>query len=328
MNIFIQMNTMSNNVRPWVQKYRPKTLDEIVLPPYLKERFKEPIVDNHLFFSGSSGCGKTSLAHILTENHITLMLNGSVENTIEVIRERVIKFCSTNPLSLNKHKTKVIWFDEADKLTPLVQEALKGITEKYEDTVKFLFTTNHPQRITKELKSRFEEFDFNALWNNSKDIMLGEVYKKLVGILKQEKLTITKDAIVYLVDKRFPDIRKMQGDLNSISKIVESGGQITLDLLKTNHTEGNKEFFEFLTTTYKQEDIFQFITGNFTNKEIDAIKSLGEPFLNYLMSVGKGDKVLQISTIVHKYNYEATTGDVDKLLPLLACCYSITQTLK
>lgn len=316
-----------NKVQLWVQKYRPKTMEDIVLPQSIKERFKEGIVDTHILLGGSPGTGKTSLAKILTENHQTLFLNGSDDRKIDVVRNQVVQFCATNSL-MKKATKKVVWFDEAEKLTLDAQEALKGIIEKYESAVYFVFTSNHPKKIIEPLHSRFEMIDYDAEIRKDELEMKKAYGKKLFEILKSEGFSIDAPALNYLVHKIFPDLRKITGLLYSATRGLNPGETVTLDRLKASVDNTDNKLYEFLLTSYTPEQIFTFVTGEYLSKEVETMRSLGEPFLKYLMTTPHKDKVLQVAMVVHKYTYEATTGDVDPLIPLLALCGNLSQLLK
>ena len=311
----------------WVSKYRPKTLSDICLPERLKKRFESGEVDANLLLGGHHGTGKTTLARILASNHSTLILNGSDERSIDTIRKKVIDFCSTNSM-LQMGKVKVVLFDEAEKLTKDAQDALKATIEKYESNARFLFTSNHPERLSGPLHSRFEYIPFS--FSDEENIELkGQYLKRLMFILKEEGYSIEQEAMMYLVNDVFPDLRKMTVLLYSASRKVNKGEKITLLHLKDSILSNNEDLYEFICSAYKPEDIFMKIKGDYSGKELDALKSLGEPFLQYLLQHPQySSKVMTASMVTHKYNYEVSTGDVDPLLTLLACCGALSQILK
>ena len=309
----------------WVTKYRPQTLDALCLPQRLKQRFANSVVDAHLLFGGSPGTGKTSLARILASKHTTKYFNGSDERRIDIIRKQVIDFCSTNSI-LNTGINKVVFFEEAEKLTKDAQDALKAVIEKYEKHVKFLFTSNHPERLDEALLSRFEYINFNSFTNEEMIDMKTQCGKRLLHILELEHKSITPDAMMWLLDNVFPDMRKMTGLLYAASKHSD---KIELEHLSKAEINENSELYEIVLTTKQPEKIYAEIKSRFSGKELDALNSLGTPFLEHLYANNLyKDKILQIAAITHKYTYEATTGDVDMLLPLLAACNAISQLTK
>ena len=218
----------------WVEKYRPKDMSEICLPSTIRNRFKDGVIDAHLLFGGSAGTGKTSLAHILVKGMTVLFLNGSDDRKIETVREKVITFCATKSI-INQGKKKVVWFDEAEKLTKDAQDALKGVIEKYESNVLFLFTSNHPEKLIAPLHSRFEYINFNITDDNILTDLKGQYGKKIMEIVQKEGYKIDREAGNYLVNEIFPDLRKITGLLYSTSRMVEAGGIIKIDLLKANY---------------------------------------------------------------------------------------------
>ena len=319
----IQNTDLQNSINDlWVMKYRPQTLDELCLPQRLKQRFSSGIVDTHLLFGGSPGTGKTSLARILASKHTTKYFNGSDERRIDVIRKQVIDFCATNSI-LNTGIDKVVFFEEAEKLTKDAQDALKAVIEKYEKHVKFLFTSNHPERLDDALLSRFEYINFNSFTNDEMIDMKKQCGKRLYDILVNEHKQIDPPALMWLLDNVFPDMRKMTGLLYAASKHSD---KIELQHLTKELIGEHSELFDIVLSTKQPEKIYAEIKGKYSGKELDALKALGEPFLEHLYKNDLyKDKILQIAAITHKYTYEATTGDVDLLLPLLAACNAISQ---
>lgn len=320
--------TKAENNDLWVTKYRPKTLDEMCLPQRLRDRFSSGEVDAHLLFGGKHGTGKTTLARILASQHTTKQMNGSSERKIDDIRKTVIEFCSTNSI-LQRGKKKVVLFNEAEKLTKDAQDALKDVTETHERNALFLFTSNHPERLSLPLHSRFEYVNFNFKDEAEIADLKIQYGKKILYILQNEGFKIDKPGMMHLIDNVFPDLRKITGMLYSASRKIEKSGTIMLEHLVDNTIENNTSLYETICAAHKPEELFMKIKSDFSGKELDALNSLGEPFLNYLMEhKTHANKVLSASMIVHKYNYESSTGDVDPLITLLACACALSQILK
>ena len=141
----------------WVEKYRPKTIDQYVFRDdhqrnQVKSWVKEGSIP-HLLFSGAAGIGKTTLAKVLCnelgiEEFDRLEINASRENNVETIRDKVINFVSMIPFG----PFKVVLLDEADYMTPNAQAILRGVMEQYSTTSRFILTCNYPNRIIPAMK--------------------------------------------------------------------------------------------------------------------------------------------------------------------------------
>lgn len=188
----------------WVEKYRPRTLDQFILPDELKKKVKRWIDEKdipHLLLSGSAGTGKTSLAYFLrdqiVENGQHLTLNASAENSVEVMRTKISNFA----MSVSFGGQKIIILDEADHLSPNAQAALRNIMEAYAKYTRFILTCNYPQKIIEPLKSRCQTFQF-------KEFSRKQILKTLVLIAGKEKVKVTLDQLELIADSCGTDIRK------------------------------------------------------------------------------------------------------------------------
>lgn len=191
----------------WVEKYRPTNLDEYIFHDDEHKRLIESYVEQksipHLLLGGIRGCGKTSIAKILI-NSMDLnpdtdvrVINASKDRGIDTIRE-VTSFATT----VGMGAFKIIHFEEADKLTPDAQMALKAFTEENVDYVRFIFTCNNPNLIIPELQSRVHDLYFKA--PNKDDVVI-----RLYQILIAENVKASRDVVNRYVDVYYPDIRKM-----------------------------------------------------------------------------------------------------------------------
>jgi len=198
----------------WLEKYRPSSLDEIVLDANYKRKFKEMIADDfvpHLLFLGSAGTGKTTLAYILLDSVIHdecdyLEMNGSLKRGIGQINALNDFIKSESFLS----KRKVIFIDEADKLTSDAQDALRNILEQESDHLSFIFTGNHAYKIIDPIQSRMQTYRFERL---PKDY----VQKYVFDVMDKEAITYQKQDVDYIINATYPDLRKC---LNEINKVV------------------------------------------------------------------------------------------------------------
>jgi replication factor C small subunit len=199
----------------FVEKYRPKTLTDIVLTDEERQYFeslksKEEIPN--LLFAGNPGTGKTTLSKIIANDILDcqyLYINASDENGIDTIRSKVIGFASTKSLD---GKLKLVLFDECDALTLDSQKALRNVIEEYSDNTRFIFTCNYLFKIIPALQSRCQIFNLTP--------PLDGVLNRVVAILKNEGITVPdteKPKLVELVRSGYPDLRRIINDIQKFS---------------------------------------------------------------------------------------------------------------
>jgi DNA polymerase III delta prime subunit len=204
---------MFNNL--YVERYRPKTLTDIVLTTEERQYFeslksKEEIPN--LLFAGNPGTGKTTLSKIIATDILDcqyLYINASDENGIDTIRSKVIGFASTKSLD---GKLKIVLFDECDALTLDSQKALRNVIEEYSHNTRFIFTCNYLFKIIPALQSRCQIFNLTP--------PLDGVLNRVVAILKNEGITVPdteKQKLVELVRSGYPDMRRVINDIQKFS---------------------------------------------------------------------------------------------------------------
>jgi replication factor C small subunit len=199
----------------FVEKYRPKTLTDIVLANedrlYFESLKSKEEVPN-LLFAGNPGTGKTTLSKIIANDILDcqyLYINASDENGIDTIRSKVIGFASTKSLD---GKLKIVLFDECDALTLDSQKALRNVIEEYSHNTRFIFTCNYLFKIIPALQSRCQIFSLTP--------PLDGVLNRVVAILKNEGITVPdteKQKLVELVRSGYPDLRRIINDIQKFS---------------------------------------------------------------------------------------------------------------
>ena len=213
----------------WVEKYRPKTIDECILPQGIKKTFQDFLTAGeipNMLLSGPPGIGKTTVAKALC-NQLGAdyyVINGSDEGRfLDTVRNNAKNFASTVSLTSDS-KHKVIIIDEADNTTSDVQLLLRASIEEFSRNCRFIFTCNYKNKIIEPLHSRCSVVDF-AINKRDKPTIAAEFFSRLNYILEQEKVETDKKVLAELINKHFPDWRRVLNECQrySVSGKIDSG---------------------------------------------------------------------------------------------------------
>lgn len=212
----------------WCEKYRPKTIEDTILPPSLKKTFEEFVKQKNIpnfLLSGSSGVGKTTVARAMLDQIECdyLLINGSNEGrSIEVLRTTITDYASSVSMMGGR---KYIIMDEADYMNALsVQPALRAFMEEFSKNCGFIFTCNYANKIIPALRSRCSEVVFNFTPEELKQLQV-QFFKRVQIILKEEGIEFDKAAVAGLIQKYYPDWRRVLNELQhySASGKIDSG---------------------------------------------------------------------------------------------------------
>jgi replication factor C small subunit len=298
----------------WVEKYRPQTIDDCILPDALKNTFKEFVKQGNipnLLLSGTAGVGKTTVARALCNEMGCdyIIINGSDESGIDVLRNKIKNYASSMSLSGGR---KVVILDEADYLNPnSTQPALRGAIEEFASNCSFIFTCNFKNRIIDPIHSRCTVIDFKA--NGSKAKMAAAFFQRVCGILDTEKIAYEKDVVAAVVSKHFPDNRRV---LNELQRYA-AGGVIDKGILASVSDVRLNE----LISALKGKDFAsarKWVTNNLDNDPSRIFRGIYDALYEQL----QGNSVPQLVLILAKYQYQAAFV-ADHEINLIACLTEI-----
>ena len=282
----------------WVEKYRPKKVEDCILPDSIKNTFLEYVNKKeipNLLLAGTAGVGKTTVAKALC-NEIGcdfIVINGSDESGIDVLRNKIKNYASSVSLSGGR---KVIIIDEADYLNPnSTQPALRGAIEEFASNCSFIFTCNYKNRIIDPIHSRCTVIDFKI--NGSKQKLAAQFFKRVEYILTQENIGYDKNIIAAVITKHFPDNRRV---LNELQRYSVSGVIVDTGIL--NNVSDIQ--IDTLIKSLKEKDFGgcrKWVTNNLDNDPVKIYRKLYDSLYELL----KPNTIPQLVLILAKYQYQA-----------------------
>ena len=260
-----------NDTFLWVELYRPKNVDSCVLPNVLKNTLNDFVCEGqlpNLIFSGAPGVGKTTAAKALLEElgNTYMMINGSEESGIDVLRTKIKNFAST--VSLHGGR-KYIILDEADYLNPQsTQPALRGFMEEFHKNCGFILTCNYKNRLIPALHSRCGVVEF-TIPNSEKPKLASQFFERVDTILQEKNVKYDKRVVAEVINKHFPDWRRILNELQrySVSGTIDAG--ILINISEVNIKElmlsmKNKEF----------TNVRKWVVDNLDNDPVRLLKSI------------------------------------------------------
>lgn len=281
------------------KKYRPKTMEDIILLPRIRKSIQGGLKNNMIFYGGY-GMGKTALSKILLKANPHIKFNASLHTSIDNLRYDVEEFCSKMSMFDDPNAMKIVFLDEIERTSAAYQDALKGFIEEYENNVRFIATTNHIQKVQPGVLSRFISIDFNPRNNEEVHFLKTAYAKKLKFIAEEEEIEIEARDIVTLVNRNFPDMRQMV----TIMQHIKETGEIDFNSA-AYQTQKKDELFKHIMANKEFIDNYNFVMTTFgAENVVDMIYLLGRPFIEHAIAQDNNllDKMQDIVDVVTEYS--------------------------
>mgnify|MGYP001391136914 FL=1 len=313
---------MSRNEFLWVEKYRPKTIDECILPESTKTTFKEFLNKGeipNMLLAGPAGCGKTTVARALCEQLKCdyIIINGSDEGRfLDTVRNQAKNFASTVSLSSDANH-KVIIIDEADNTTHDVQLLLRANIEAFYNNCRFIFTCNYKNKIIEPLHSRCAVVEF-GINGTKKPAIAAEFFNRLRTILENEDVAYDQKVLLELINKHFPDWRRVLNECQrySVSGKIDSAILAEFGDVKVNdliQKLKNKDF----------QSVRKWVVSNLDNDSSVLLRRVYDALVPSL----DGPSIAAAVLIIAKYQYQIAFV-ADQEINLLAALTEIMVECK
>ena len=306
----------------FTEVFRPTKLDGLVLPVRIYSELSKGLVQNIMLY-GPAGSGKSSIARILVNGYDCMRLNGSSENGIDTVREKVVSYASSVSLEFGSEKMKVIYIDEDDGFTPQAWDALRETIERYASNVRFVCTCNKIDKIPAPIQSRFSCIPVYPI-NKDEENALFTGYCIYVGkILTKLNIKYTQESLEKMVRFSFPDMRTV---LNTIQALhIQGATELNTDSI--SKTFDCSDLFNHIMTVNDPVENYKFIMENYSSSPENAMAEISKSFVDFIRTSYPAyvAKIPYAVIAIGEYASMINTS-IDRVVTLLACCYKL-QTI-
>jgi len=304
----------------WVEEYRPKDVSSCILPKNLKDTFTEFVESEtipNLILSGGPGVGKTTIAKAMIEQigATYMMINGSEESGIDVLRTKIKNFASTVSLEGGR---KYLILDEADYLNPQsTQPALRGFMEEFHKNCGFILTCNYKNRLIQPLHSRCSVIEF-SIPKSEKQNLASEFFKRVISILEKEEVKYDKRVIAEVINNHFPDWRRTLNELQryAISGSIDAGMLVNIGDVNIKELMAGMKNKEFT-------NVRKWVVNNLDNNPVDLLRIVYDNLYEYV----DGSTIPHCVVVLGEYQYKSAFV-ADQEINMMACLTEIMARAK
>jgi DNA polymerase III delta prime subunit len=282
----------------WVEKYRPKTIDECILPDGLKETFRAFVSQNdipNLILSGSAGVGKTTVARAMLDQIDAdyIVINGSMNGNIDTLRNEILNFASSVSFT---GRRKYVILDEADYLNAnSTQPALRNFMEEFSRNCGFILTCNFKNRIIEPLHSRCSVIEFK-ITKDDLPKLASQFMKRIINVLNTERVSFDKSVVAELISRHVPDWRRVINELQrySVNGSIDTG--IFVNISNNN--------FKTLVNHLKAKNFVEMRKWVSDNSDTDTTTTFRKLY-DMSSDVVKSNSIPELVLILAEYQYKA-----------------------
>lgn len=308
------------------EKYRPKSLSELIVPGRVMEKLNKGVYQ-HLLLYGSPGTGKTSSAKVLVKEFGLpyCYINASVDTSVDIVRNKITDFCANRSIMDEAGKMKVVILDEIDGVSDQFFKALRATMDQFSTNARFVATCNYINKIPDPIQSRFEMINFDFSKEEESELMKSYILR-INQICKNEDIEMDKHAMLELVKRKFPDLRSI---LTTIQGYHSQGiKKITVEDVKKFNSMF-KDVFELIFNSVDPVKNYQVLVSDYSNRVDDVLSALGSELIDYIRTEQPTYDKAVPQIIVTVAKYQSMRGQViDPIITMLACVYELQSIIK
>ena len=307
----------------FTELFRPKSLDQVIVPERVLDELQHGLQTN-ILFTGEPGTGKTTLSRILTQDQDTLLINGSEETGIDIIREKIVRFCGTYS-AWGTNAIKVVYIEECDGLSLDAWKALRAVIEKHAKDVRFVMNGNYIEKIPEAILSRFNVIHINAVNKEEEDFIIDKYKERVGNLLTTLKISYTQEVLDKFILTNYPDLRRIYNIIQSlhIRNVTELNES---DILGDFDYE---DVYKLICIGNDPLENYKQIIGLYSNKADNVILAIGKSFVSYFAKVFPNKvNLIPLIVIIIGEHQKDLTNQPDKVVVLLSLIFKLQQFIQ